>query len=239
MTLTNRIKNAPKQQRSRETLAAILQATVEVLRDSADGSFSLREVAERAGISQGTLYARFPTRDELIEYVHLTLWDNNQAAVEAFAAAQAQTIPTGPAERAPDRATLERLVRTAIAWYAGNSSVGYRGRGWDTADWPEKQFPGGLAGVRLVAQKQPNAWGLHDMLGNVYQWCRDHPASALPGGAVKDPTGPARGADNIVRGGSWHSPAVYCRAAHRTWNNPDVRSQFIGFRIALAPILPP
>lgn len=120
MTLTNRIKNAPKQQRSRETLAAILQATVEVLRDSADGSFSLREVAERAGISQGTLYARFPTRDELIEYVHLTLWDNNQAAVEAFAAAQAQTIPTGPAERAPDRATLERLVRTAIAWYAGH-----------------------------------------------------------------------------------------------------------------------
>ncbi len=123
----------------------------------------------------------------------------------------------------------------AIAWYAGNSSVGYRGRGWDTADWPEKQYPGGLAGVRLVAQKLPNAWGLHDMLGNVYQWCRDHPASALPGGAVKDPTGPARGADYIVRGGSWHSPPVYCRAAHRTWNNPDVRSQFIGFRVALAP----
>ncbi|MBK8857448.1 MAG: formylglycine-generating enzyme family protein [Opitutaceae bacterium] len=130
-------------------------------------------------------------------------------------------------------------VLDAIAWYAGNSSVGYRGRGWDTADWPEKQYPGGLAGVRLVAQKQANAWGLHDMLGNVYQWCRDHPASALPGGAVKDPAGPARGADNIVRGGSWHSPAVYCRAAHRTWNNPDVRSQFIGFRIALAPIMPP
>jgi formylglycine-generating enzyme required for sulfatase activity len=123
----------------------------------------------------------------------------------------------------------------AIAWYAGNSSVGYRGRGWDTADWPEKQYPGGLAGVRTVAQKQPNAWGLHDMLGNVYEWCRDHPTPALPAKPVQDPVGAADGIDRVVRGGSWHSPPDFCRAAHRAWSNPDERSQFIGFRVALAP----
>lgn len=126
----------------------------------------------------------------------------------------------------------------AIAWYAGNSSVGYRGRGWDTADWPEKQYPGGLAGVRAVAQKQPNAWGLHDLLGNVQEWCRDHPASTLPGNAVKDPAGDADGIDRAVRGGSWRSPPGFCRAAYRTWSNPDLRSQHIGFRVALAPVTP-
>lgn len=126
----------------------------------------------------------------------------------------------------------------AIAWYAGNSSVGYRGRGWDTADWPEKQYPGGLAGVRSVAQKRANSWGLHDMLGNVYEWCRDHPEATLPDKATKDPVGAVDGIDRVVRGGSWHSPPIFGRAAHRTWNNPDGRSQFIGFRVALAPVPP-
>ncbi|MCC6621548.1 MAG: TetR/AcrR family transcriptional regulator [Deltaproteobacteria bacterium] len=111
MTSTMRLVKEPKQQRSRETLAYILQATVEVITDSEDGSFSLRAVAERAGISQGTLYARFPTRDELLAYVHHDLWESNRRAVEAWADAE-------PALAADDRAALERLVRSAIASYA-------------------------------------------------------------------------------------------------------------------------
>lgn len=122
-----------------------------------------------------------------------------------------------------------------IAWYAGNSSVGYVGAGWDTGTWVDKQYPGGAAGVRRVGQKQPNAWGLHDMLGDVYEWCLDYASPALPGGSVSDPTGPAAGLDRIIRGGSWHSDAVYCRAASRKWNAPDNGLPFIGFRVALTP----
>jgi formylglycine-generating enzyme required for sulfatase activity len=125
-----------------------------------------------------------------------------------------------------------------IAWYAGNSSVGYEGAGWDTSGWPGKQYPGGQAGVRRVGQKQPNAWGLYDMLGNVYEWCLDYASPALPGGSVVDPTGPGEGLDRIIRGGSWHSAAVYCRAASRKWNGPSNGLPFIGFRLALAPRRP-
>lgn len=123
----------------------------------------------------------------------------------------------------------------AIAWYAGNSSVGYVGAGWDTSTWADKQYPGGSAGVRRVGQRQPNAWGLYDMLGNVYQWCFDYAGPALPGRDVTDPTGPTGGLDRIIRGGSWHSDAAYCRAASRKWNTPDNGLPFIGFRVALTP----
>ncbi|MCX6945682.1 MAG: formylglycine-generating enzyme family protein [Opitutales bacterium] len=122
-----------------------------------------------------------------------------------------------------------------IAWYAGNSSVGYEGLGWDTVAGSGENSPGGRAGPRGVGLKQPNAWGLGDMLGNVYQWCRDVPAEVLPADDVTDPTGPVSGLDRVVRGGSWHSGAAYCRAGYRAWNMADGRSQFIGFRVALAP----
>lgn len=51
-------------------------------------------------------------------------------------------------------------VLDPIAWYRGNSSEGYTGKGVDTSGWPEKQYPGGIAGPRAVATKRPNAWGL-------------------------------------------------------------------------------
>lgn len=128
-------------------------------------------------------------------------------------------------------------VLDSIAWYSGNSSVGYTGRGWDTSTWVHKQYPGGSAGVRSVGLKAPNAWGFHDMLGNVYEWCFDYASEALPGGSVSDPAGPESGIDRIVRGGSWHSDAAFCRSGYRTWNVPDSRLPFIGFRIALAPVI--
>ena len=46
---------------------------------------------------------------------------------------------------------------------------------------------------------------------------------------------PAMGLDHIIRGGSWHSDAIYCRAASRKWNGPSSGLPFVGFRLALAP----
>ncbi len=128
-------------------------------------------------------------------------------------------------------------VLDAIAWYGGNSSEGYTGKGWDTRGWTEKQYPGGIAGPRQVGGKRPNAWGLYDMLGNIDEWCYDW-ADPFPGGSVKDPHGPTQGADRINRGGSWSDSARDVRAANRNGDVPTVRYGNLGFRIALAPRLP-
>jgi formylglycine-generating enzyme required for sulfatase activity len=125
-------------------------------------------------------------------------------------------------------------VLDAIAWYGGNSSVDYNGKGADTSGWLEKQYPGGTAAQRTVATKKPNAWGLYDMIGNVVEWCGDWYANKLPGGEVRDPLGPDSGSYRVFRGGSFsYDSTQYCRAAARSAESPGVRFRDLGFRIAL------
>ena len=85
-----------------------------------------------------------------------------------------------------------------------------------------------------AGQKQPNAWELYDMHGNVGEWCRDWYQDHLSGGSVADPFGPASGSARVVRGGSWFSPARDCRSASRSGGVPDGRQSRLGFRLALA-----
>ena len=123
----------------------------------------------------------------------------------------------------------------SIAWYAGNSCANYQGKGWSTAHWPERQYVGSTAGPRPVGGKQPNAWGLYDMLGNVDQWCSNWYASKLPGGKATDPQGPKTGSRQVARGGAWDSSPRFVRAAFRFWGLPGFRYVVVGFRVALAP----
>lgn len=85
-----------------------------------------------------------------------------------------------------------------------------------------------------VGQKLPNAWGLHDMHGNVWEWCQDWWSDSYPGGTVLDPRGPATGAYRVIRGGYWFAGAKECRSAHRSDRDTDSRFPGIGFRVVLA-----
>jgi formylglycine-generating enzyme required for sulfatase activity len=97
-----------------------------------------------------------------------------------------------------------------LAWYEANS---------DQAAHP-------------VAQKRPNAWGIYDMHGNLWEWCRDWFEFKLQGG--NDPEGPADGAARVIRGGSWYigSPS-FCRSAYRSSYGIERRISHLGFRLAL------
>ena len=97
----------------------------------------------------------------------------------------------------------------AIAWHAGNS----------------------VHRPHTVGEKTPNAFGVHDMLGNVWEWVQDRYGN-YPGGSVTDPVGPSYGYDRVLRGCCWFSFAHYCRAAIRYFAGPNFRSDNLGFRLA-------
>gem|GEM_PF-2578271 len=103
-------------------------------------------------------------------------------------------------------------VLNDIAWYSDNSG----------------------AETHPVATKLPNALGLYDMLGNVWEWCQDFYAN-YPIASMVNPTGPMTVTVRLLRGGVWNNSSVSCRASQRGCGSPGVIRHVIGFRVVRTP----
>ena len=83
-----------------------------------------------------------------------------------------------------------------------------------------------------VGSYAPNAFGLHDMLGNAWEWVSDwHGDTYYAHSPRNDPQGPADGTVRVRRGGSWHTWSFYARCGYRNWNSPQTRYTLVGMRL--------
>ncbi len=99
------------------------------------------------------------------------------------------------------------------AWYEGNAQ----------------------AAIHPLGLKKPNAWGLYDIHGDLWEWCADtYDRRYYSVSPVDDPAGPSTAGYRVLRGGSWYLGPEYARSARRSWLGPDVGSFLHGFRLAMS-----
>jgi formylglycine-generating enzyme required for sulfatase activity len=116
-------------------------------------------------------------------------------------------------------------ARFAYSWHANSYCLG-----WQSGTTPVGSYPA-------------NAWGLHDMHGNVWELCLDSFGAGYPAGPVTNPFYDNFGPHRVIRGGSWRNNSDYCRSAKR-WRHPDgiisaITIKAVGFRVVLAPVFAP
>ncbi len=165
--------------------------------------------------------SRFPVDqaswDEAIEFCRKVTESERQA--ERLPASWKYTLPT--------EAQWEYACR------AGTTTAYNMG---DTISTKDANFDNRLQRTTAVGSYEPNAWGLYDMHGNVWQWCVDRWSDGYyDNSPTDDPTGATNGADRLIRGGSWNITPVDCRSANRTRSEPAPRAGHRGFRLTRVP----
>lgn len=108
-----------------------------------------------------------------------------------------------------------------VAWYDKNSN--------EDLEVTDPNY-----GTHPVGLKKANALGIHDMSGNVFEWCSDYYGDYDEADNL-NPQGPTLGVDRVLRGGAWDFPDTYSRVANRVDENPAYADFFIGFRVAMIP----
>jgi formylglycine-generating enzyme required for sulfatase activity len=129
------------------------------------------------------------------------------------------------------RATALYGELAAIAWYAGNSDASYAGA-FDCSDGGGGVREAATCGPHPVGLKRRNECGLHDVLGNVWEWCHDFYAEGRAESAATDPVGPGPAIARVFRGGSWDNDAGSLRLARRNGGAPGTRFVDVGVRSA-------
>lgn len=128
--------------------------------------------------------------------------------------------------RLPTEAEWEYTCRagTQTAFFFGDDASRLEDYAWFEANSGRHPHP--------VGQKQPNAWGLYDMCGNVWQWCNDfYQVDYYQQSPQENPRGPKEGQNKVVRGGAWKFSAQNCRAGYRYYENPGYVDVCFGYDI--------
>jgi formylglycine-generating enzyme required for sulfatase activity len=143
---------------------------------------------------------------------------------DAVAYAQWLSEQTGKRYRLPSEAQWEYMARAG-------STTSYS-FGDDSSQLEQFAVCGGtMKSTAPVGQKRPNAWGIYDIHGNVWEWVRDWYGGDYGNGPMSDPLGPRTGTLRVIRGGSWSNDAGDCRSALRRYWGPGRRYNILGFRV--------
>ena len=134
----------------------------------------------------------------------------------------------GKLYRLPTEAEWEYAGRAGskTAYSFGQSSKSLADYAWFTENSSKQTNP--------VGQKKPNAWGLCDIHGSVWEWCSDDWSGDYSKGFASDPPGPSDVSFRVNRGGGCRSGAGNCRTAYRNRNKPSNRNRDLGFRVAMS-----
>jgi formylglycine-generating enzyme required for sulfatase activity len=150
-------------------------------------------------------------------------WNDCQQFLDKL---NAKPHPGGGKFRLPTEAQWEYACRagSTTRYGYGDDESGLGEYAWYGKNSDNKPHPAGW--------KRPNAWGLYDMHGNVWEWCADwFDGGYYAHSPADDPPGPATGVDRVLRGGCWSDQAAFCRSARRYFDGPRGRSASLGLRI--------